>query len=170
MGRRAEALFALVVLGGVGAGAWWLHASGPTPVEEAPVAPPTPKRGGKKRAAAPAEPEGRCLPPPELAEDAGEEAGFAASVGLSREQIRGAMGAALPALSDCITGDWPEAELLLEITVACTGRVSRVKVLDDGGLEGALVACVTERLGSARFPAHDLPDGEVFQYPVQFSR
>ena len=58
----------------------------------------------------------------------------------------------------------------LSITVACTGRVATVRVTDDGGLDASLVSCITDTLRYAPFPAHDLPDGETFGYPMVFSQ
>jgi|GEM_PF-1351275 len=150
------------------------------PPPEAPSAPPkstTPKRTRRSApATAPAPVSGLTLPPeqPCLAgpsvEGAGDEPAFAASAGLSREQVRGAMNAFLPTLQRCIDGEWPEGTLQLSITVACTGRVSRVSVTDSGGLDPALASCVSDTLRYAPFPAHDLPDGETFGYPMRFSK
>ena len=114
-------------------------------------------------------PEQPCLEGPSL-EDGGEDPAFAGSAGLSRGQVRSAMNAFLPTLQRCITTEWPTGTLTLSITVACTGRVGRVRVQDDGGLDPALVSCVAETLRFAPFPAHDLPDGETFGYPMVFSR
>lgn len=110
-----------------------------------------------------------CLSGPTL-EGGGDELELAASQGLSRAQVSTAMRAFLPKLQRCIDDDWPEGTLRLSITVACTGRVKTVQVDDSGGLDAALVACATDTLRYAPFPAHDLPDGDTFGYPVVFSR
>ena len=91
------------------------------------------------------------------------------SAGLSPAQITTSMDRFLGNLSSCVTGDWPTGGATYEITVACTGRVSRVTVMDAGDLSPGLVSCVSNRLRYVPFPAHDLPDGETFVYPVQFS-
>jgi len=80
------------------------------------------------------------------------------------------MNAFLPTLQRCITDEWPSGTLNLSITVACTGRVAGVRVQDDGGLDTTLVSCVADTLRYAPFPAHDLPDGETFGYPMVFSQ
>lgn len=113
-----------------------------------------------------------CVPPPSVddAPEAGDEAGYVSSVGLSLAQVKAGMDAALPTLGRCVqAGPWPEGSVELQLTVACTGQVAQVRVLDDGGLDEALVACVRDTLGFAAFPAHDLPDGFVFGYPLRFS-
>ena len=114
-------------------------------------------------------PEQACLSGPELV-DGGDDPAFAGNEGLSRTQVRTAMNAFLPTLQRCITGDWPSGTLSLSITVACTGRVAQVRVQDDGGLDASLVTCVSDTLRYAPFPAHDLPDGETFGYPMVFSQ
>jgi hypothetical protein len=91
------------------------------------------------------------------------------SVGLSQGQIKGVMDGFLGNLGVCVEGDWPVGEARLEVTVACTGRVASVEVADRGGLSASLLTCVSERLRYVSFPAHDLPDGERFAYPLRFS-
>ncbi|MFT5583987.1 MAG: murein DD-endopeptidase MepM/ murein hydrolase activator NlpD [Cognaticolwellia sp.] len=110
-----------------------------------------------------------CLQGPTDADAQGTEAGFASSQGLSHGQVKGGMDRALPGLSVCVSGAWPVGRAELEITAGCDGRVSSVRTVDDGGLEPGLLGCVRERLGYAEFPAHDLPDGETFVYPLVFS-
>ena len=53
---------------------------------------------------------------------------------------------------------------------AATGGLAQVRVQDDGGLDASLVTCVSDTLRYAPFPAHDLPDGETFGYPMVFSQ
>lgn len=110
-----------------------------------------------------------CLAGPTDAASQGTEAGFSSSQGLSHGQVKAGMDQALPGLSACVQGAWPVGRAELEITAGCDGRVSAVRVVDDGGLDAALLSCVRERLGYAEFPAHDLPDGETFGYPLVFS-
>jgi LysM repeat protein len=115
-------------------------------------------------------PERPCLPPPDPdALEAGDEPSYLASKGLGQGQVEAAMQAFLPGLYGCVPeGEEPDGVLSLEIQVACTGRVATVRVLDDGALPGALVACVQDEARYAAFPPHDLPDGFVFHYPVSF--
>ena len=110
-----------------------------------------------------------CLRGPTDADAQGTEAGFASPQGLSHGQVKAAMDQALLGLGACVSGGWPVGRAELEITAGCDGRVSSVRVVDDGGLESGLIACIRERLAYAEFPAHDLPDGETFGYPLVFS-
>ncbi len=115
-------------------------------------------------------PEQPCLPPPnpdDLGE--GDEPTFLASQGLSQAQVEAAMSAFVPELFPCVpSGVEPDGVLSLSIDVACTGRVSGVRVLDDDALPAELVDCVQDSLRYAAFPAHDLPDGFGFHYPLTF--
>jgi murein DD-endopeptidase MepM/ murein hydrolase activator NlpD len=111
-----------------------------------------------------------CLAGPEEAEEQGMEAGFAASRGLDGGQVSAALAAFEPNLVRCLQpGSGAAGTADLELTVACTGRVSAVSVIDDGGLPAELVGCVRETLRYAAFPAHDMPDGFTFGYPVTVS-
>ena len=110
-----------------------------------------------------------CLRGPTDADAQGTEAGFASSQGLSHGQVKAAMDKALLGLGACVSGGWPVGRAELEITAGCDGRVSSVRIVGDGGLESGLLGCIQERLGYAEFPAHDLPDGETFGYPLVFS-
>jgi hypothetical protein len=111
-----------------------------------------------------------CIPPPTGSALGGEESQMVASQGLSRTQISQSMDAFLPELARCIEGDWPTGTVELSLNVACTGRVAVLHVEDDGGMDPTLVACIKETLAFAPFPAHQLPDGMDFRYPVVFSR
>lgn len=108
-----------------------------------------------------------CLAGPEDAEEDGMEAGFAASRGLDGGQVRGALAAFEPNLVRCLrAGDAAAGTAELELTVGCDGRVSQVVLVDDGGLPAPLVSCVRDTLRYVPFPAHDMPDGFTFGYPV----
>ncbi len=110
-----------------------------------------------------------CLKGPSLDDLDGDDVDMRASVGLSTTQIRKAMGAALPALGGCIEGAWPDAVVDLSISVGCNGRVTNVVVVDDGGLQPALLSCFSASLRAASFPAHDIADGTTFRYPLTLS-
>ena len=99
-----------------------------------------------------------------------DEPEFIAARGLETSQLRVAMNAFIPSLYRCAPeGGMPSGRLNLELTVGCNGLVSDVTVLDDGGLPSDMVGCVTETLKYADFPAHDMPDGYTFGYPLNFS-
>ncbi len=111
-----------------------------------------------------------CLSGPEL-DQLSEEEQMIGSAGLTTDQVRGAMNAFVSNTLSCISGadDFPEEALLMEITVGCDGVVSEVSVLDRGDWSGDVASCVSDVLTYAPFPAHDLPGGEVFQYPLRFT-
>ena len=109
-----------------------------------------------------------CLAGPEEAPEAGLEAGYSASRGLDVGTVAKVMSDFVPEVGRCVKGDWPSGTITFDLTVACTGRVSRVEVVDMGGMDPALIACVAKTLRHADFPAHDLPDGDSFRYPLRF--
>lgn len=110
-----------------------------------------------------------CVPPPSGTDLADE--GMVASVGLSAAQVRGVMGQHLQHTLACAQGEpaWPTGAVQAELTVACDGTVSAVRVLSSEGLAPDTVDCVRDVLGYAGFPAHDLPEGYTFTQPVRFS-
>ena len=59
--------------------------------------------------------------------------------------------------------------LMLEVSVGCNGVVSRVTAASTGDWNADLVACVEEQLAFAPFPAHALPDGDVFRFPLRYT-
>jgi len=111
-----------------------------------------------------------CLAGPGL-DALSEEEQMIGSAGLTTDQVRTAMNGFVGNTLSCITADarYPEEALLMEITVGCDGRVSNVSILDGGDWSAEMAGCVTGVLGYAPFPAHDLPAGEVFQYPLRFT-
>jgi len=129
----------------------------------APKAPPGPLDGLSLPPARP------CLPPP-TGEGLADE-GSVASGGLSEAQIRGAMAAFVPETLRCASGGAAaEGTLHLQLRVGCDGRVDEVEVVDAGGLPAPMAECIGEVLGFAPFPAHALPEGELFDYPITFRR
>lgn len=111
-----------------------------------------------------------CIEPPQAEPGDPEEASYTGSAGLSPAQVSAALDAFLPRLDRCSPGPGSAGGVVkLQFNVACTGRVAAVTVLDDGGLPDALVTCLRDTLVCTPFPAHDLPDGEVFTYPLTVS-
>lgn len=94
--------------------------------------------------------------------------GMAGSVGLSYDQVRAGLGRFAVRTLRCIPPEGVDAQLSLAITVACTGRVADVTVNEGGGLTDEQLACVADTLRYAEFDAHDMPDGFLFEYPLQF--
>jgi len=109
-----------------------------------------------------------CHEPPDETDFGDDEMGVVASEGLSRTQIQGGMRGAFRMMEGCVSGAWPQGELVLEVTVACSGRVSGVSVIDEGDLDQELVDCIAQTMRYAGFPAHDMPDGMTFQHPITF--
>jgi len=110
-----------------------------------------------------------CLRGPSMDELDDDDVDMQGSEGLSMEQLRAPMKAFSPTLSACFSGPWPTAVVDLEITVACTGLVSGVRVLDGDGLGPAVLGCMTGSLGRVEFPAHDISGGFIFRYPIRIS-
>ena len=90
------------------------------------------------------------------------------SVGLTMDQIQGSIDKILPKLAQCVKGAPPRDTAWFDITVRCNGRVSDIEVVESGDWPALLVACVRGTLRFTDFPAHGLPDGEIFQQPVGF--
>ena len=94
---------------------------------EAPPPPPPPAAAPKQarpKSARSGKPKPKpCLPPPDVAGDAG----MAASVGLSEAQVKAALAGVYPAVAQCLAtaGATPTGTLHLEVTVACGGVVAR---------------------------------------------
>ena len=133
----------------------------PEPVAAAPK-PARPKGPPKKRKPAPKP----CLGTPD---DVEGDRGITMSQGLSEDQVRASMGAGVSSVLPCIGDSAPTTPLHLRITVACTGVVSTVEVADRGDWPEPVAACVADTLGTVEFPAHDLPDGDTFEYPLRYT-
>lgn len=100
---------------------------------------------------------------------AGDAPEMAASAGLADADVRAALATFSPHLVSCFA-DAPGGTVLLSVTVGCDGRVSAVKTEEDGGFSQEILSCVHDRLGYAAFPAHDMPDGFSFSWPLRYSQ
>lgn len=109
-----------------------------------------------------------CLAGPDEATLGENGLEFAASAGLSYTETKAAMDVFLPRLGRCVPEEGASGTASLELTVGCSGRVAEVRMLDSGGLPADMVSCVRETLRYAEFPAHDIPDGFTFAYPLTF--
>lgn len=98
-----------------------------------------------------------------------EEEGMVASQGLSAAEVQGAMNAFLPKVSSCLVGfdASPTQALHFSISVGCDGRVTHVGIVDGGDWQTAHADCLQQALRYAAFPAHALPDGDTFEYPLR---
>ena len=130
-------------------------------VEPVVAAKPAPK---KKAGGAKLPKEKACIPPPT---DAGDE-GMVASAGLDPDVVRSVMRTAVQKVLPCFAGE-ASATMLLNVKVACTGQVEDVSIVEDGGASPTVRTCVQEGLKYAEFPAHQLPDGDQFEYPLRYN-
>lgn len=105
-----------------------------------------------------------CLAAPT---DAGEDE-MVASAGLDPDVVRTVMRAAVQGTLSCFRGA-PSAAMVLSINVACSGRVASVDIGEEGGATAEVQQCVRAALRNAEFPQHALPDGEVFEYPLNYT-
>ena len=108
-----------------------------------------------------------CLEGPSL-DGAGDEA-MAASEGLSEAQVRAAMNGFVHHTLTCIGDAEPTDALDLELVVGCDGRVSAVNLLAANDWPATVHTCVREVLKHTPFPAHGLPDGDRFTYPLRYT-
>lgn len=127
---------------------------------------------GSASAGRPAYPDAKpCLDPPtgdEAPEGGAPEASVSASRGLDADQVRDAMSAVVGYALPCFV-DAPTGTLTLSVTAGCDGRVSDIRISDDGGYPTDVSGCAVEILRNAAFPAHDMPDGYTFTYPVRYT-
>ncbi|MCB9678753.1 MAG: LysM peptidoglycan-binding domain-containing protein [Alphaproteobacteria bacterium] len=110
----------------------------------------------------------KCLGGPSL-DDLTEDEGSLASSGLGENEVRASMNAFLPNVSPCLRmleGN-PSGALTLAITVGCNGLVDHVAVEGTDDWPAPAASCIVETLAYAPFPAHDLPDGDTFVYPLR---
>jgi LysM repeat protein len=96
------------------------------------------------------------------------DVGAVASEGLSYTQIKRSMDAIAPHTLSCVP-EGTTGRLETRIVVGCDGLVRSVETGATGGLPPDVVACVVDKLGYAEFPAHALPNGEIFDYPLTYS-
>ena len=114
-----------------------------------------------------------CLPPPDLdalwdLDELLDGTGMIEPGAPSPAQLAEAMDDFSRELVVCV-GDSQGVvgDLEVELTVACTGQVREARIVDPGGLDPDLVACVEELLSYAPFPAHGLPEGYRFGYSLR---
>lgn len=144
----------------------------------APAAPATTAAPRKPRArpdptVAPAEaplalpPAKPCLPPPDPSAMA--EGEMVGSQGLRADQVKSAFHAFVPHTTTCLPEGWTgRTTVQLDLVIGCDGRVRDAQIFSGGGLSDDVLACLTERMRYAPFPAHDLPDGERARVPLLF--
>ncbi len=95
--------------------------------------------------------------------------GAVASKGLNASQIRGSLGGFVRHTAKCVPrGSSGAFSVRVELTVGCDGRVTEADVVSAGGAPSNVTACMEKTLGYAGFPAHDMPGGFTFEYPIHF--
>lgn len=114
-----------------------------------------------------------CLPPPDLeqvfaAQTPFDDTGMIEPGAPSADELSQAMDDFNRLLLRCVPdGQRVVADLDLEITVACTGRVSEASITNRQALKPTLAACVQELLPYIAFAPHAVPDGYEFAYHMQ---
>ncbi|NOY27659.1 MAG: hypothetical protein GXP62_17475 [Oligoflexia bacterium] len=114
-----------------------------------------------------------CLPPPDLdqifeAATPFDDTGMIEPGAPSADDLSSAMDDFNRLLLRCVPdGQRVVADLDLDITVACTGRVSAATITNRQTLEPTLAACVQELLPFIAFAPHAIPDGYEFAYHMQ---
>jgi hypothetical protein len=109
----------------------------------------------------------RCLGGPEIG-SLSDDHGMMTNNGLSSQQISKSMNKFFPQLSSCMPDVWPTANIEIDFNVGCNGLVSYVRIVRDDNLDFTIQECIEDAFQYAEFPAHDLPDGMDFSYPIQF--
>ena len=110
----------------------------------------------------------RCLGGPVL-DDLSDEQGMVTAEGLGHAEVSQAMNAFLPNVSSCLAAldSNPSGALTLAISVGCDGRVRRVATESSDDWPADVADCIVQTLHYAPFPAHALPDGDTFVYPLR---
>ena len=109
----------------------------------------------------------RCLSGPDV-NSLTEDHGMMTNQGLSPQQISNSMNQFFPQLTHCMPEVWPTASIEIDFNISCNGLVSYVRITEDDGLDFEIQSCLEDSFQYAEFPAHDLPDGMDFSYPIQF--
>lgn len=127
-------------------------------VPDTPVRPPALRRPSAKM----------CRPAPTAAQLRSDD-GMLTNQGLSAAQIKSAMGAFVRHTTACIPpGTKGTYEIQTEVTVGCNGLVKNVWIVDRGALPANVADCIAQTLRFASFPAHAVPEGVTFGYPIQY--
>jgi len=96
-----------------------------------------------------------------------DEGDMVASAGLSMEQVRSSLRKIVGEALRCEADDGATtASITFSILVGCDGLVDSVDIEDRGDSSKRYSECVGGVLKYADFPAHDMPKGMRFTYPV----
>jgi len=95
------------------------------------------------------------------------EGDMVASSGLSMDQVRPSLRRIVGEALRCEADEGATtASITFSILVGCDGVVDSVDIEDRGDSSKRYAQCVAEVLEYADFPAHDMPKGMRFTYPV----
>jgi hypothetical protein len=93
-----------------------------------------------------------------------------AGAGLSNSAIKSSIGRVLGTTRRCMpSGTSGRFQVIVELKVGCDGRVKNAYTINGGGAPSAVTDCIESVLSHASFPAHDLPSGQSFQYPINYN-
>lgn len=110
----------------------------------------------------------RCLSGPTEADLKGDNS-IAMARGLTASQVRTGMSRVTRYTLQCFpSGTRGAHTVTVEVTAGCDGTVKDVWLANSGGLPSPITSCITQTIYAASFPAHALPDGALFQYPIQY--
>jgi hypothetical protein len=163
-----------MILAGMLAGPWLLQQirGEAQRLAEAPVGPAPGRAAAVRSTMSVQRPRAKkCLDAPAVDLAGGDEMGMMrVGEGLDSTQINGAFKPFLSYLADCqpVDGDDHSGSVTFEFTVGCDGLVKALELTDDSLYEPQMITCLQERLEFVDFPAHDLDQGMVFEYPFIF--
>ena len=110
-----------------------------------------------------------CLAGPE-ATTQGEGFETVSSQGLAPGDVKAAINRFVPRTASCMPDGWTgRATVQVDLLIGCNGLLTSAEVHSSGGLPDETLACITDRLRYAEFPAHDLPDGEQARVPLRYA-
>ncbi len=167
-------VIAVSILAGMLGGPWLLDAvrGEAERMVEVPVAvAPTPAAAVRSTATMRRPRPKRCLEAPAVDLGGGDEMGvMRVGEGLDAAQINDAFKPFLSYLADCqpVDGEDHSGSVTFEFTVGCDGLIKNLELTDDSLYEPEMISCLQQRLEFVDFPAHDLEDGMVFEYPFIF--
>lgn len=98
------------------------------------------------------------------------EDGMYGGDGLSSAEIKSSLSRTLGTTRRCMpSGTKGKFTVIVELKVGCDGRVKNAYTISSGGVPSPITACIEKVLSYTSFPAHDIPDGQSFQYPINYN-
>ncbi len=113
----------------------------------------------------------RCVAAPDPDSVGGDGFTVWVSEGLDSEIVSATTSSFLPNFLRCLPAEGSmSGRVVLSVNVGCDGRVARVVVAESAGMSADTLACMVKTAAYMDFPAHDLPEGLDFDFPVRLSR